>query len=406
MLHVTSLFRPRPKHCSKRFTAGGLCDDDSSTDAAAATASLSPPLSDRLFTLQVTGAQAPRHALDRFALCLARSLAAEVAYSGKVMREEPELRCTFDDAFAPGLTELRRAHGLPPLPAVSVLTRAALPEDSVGGVPFDHPLLDYADTSDQPITLWHAKPSLREALLRRLRAQGFAVPGELELPTDQLGALTSPSGRGMEIELGALLRAARDANEESSGLSVAPPPAPVHPHKRIRLNCTQGARARAVLEALSSSLSQQASNPRCASPFLAHLSVEAGPQVTRDLYGDIMQQQPQQPSLQPVATLLLSVYRGPIPPEHYRRFLVYPSGHVMDPAIDVAAASSSSSSSIDGSAASTAATAQSLLLSLAPPPTLTLPFLRRYYTVRSEYRCPHDPDWSFYWLERKETPEL
>jgi len=388
LLHVTSLFRPRPAHRSNDAeAAGGLGDDD----GVYASDSGTLPLSERLFTLQVTGPDALRHPLDRFALCLSRALAAEVVYSGRVMREEPDLRCTFDEAFDAGLRELRQLHDLPPLPAISVLTRAASPAEidsnSSIGLPFAHPLIDFADAASQPITVWHSQPALGETILRRLRSLGLPVPS------------SSITGRDvLELELSTLLRAssASDDAESVPYRCSNDPPSAAHPLKLIRLVCTHGARARAVFESIAARISDSGDQQNNAafqrSSFMAHLSIEAGPQVTRELYSDgsrstggeslVAAPSPgERPP--PVQTLLLTVYRGVIAPEHFRRFLVYP------PAASVAA---SGPSALNSSSAEDIA---------APPASLTLPYLRRWYHVRSEYRCPHEPDWSFVWLERK-----
>lgn len=352
LLHVTSLFQPR------------------STLDRANSASL--------YTLQVCGSQAPRHPLDRFALCLSRALAAEVVYSGKVLREEASLRCEFDAPFARGMEALRVSRGLSPLPGVSIMTRAHLPGAAGGGVEFAHPLLDAHPASVQPVSVWHSRPGFASALARQL-ARLATDPTTASAAAQQDPSTSSDE---MQAELGLLIKATHEGETEpDSSLHSSSDPAaalhlrPQHLHKPVKFHCTNGARARDVVASMASRVLPSSS------PFLSHLSVEAGPQVTRDLYGEMRpgRRDDQNESRPPVETLFLSVYRGAIPPEHYRRYLVYPSSHA-------SVAASSGGDLVD-----------------APPPTLTRELLARFYRVCSEFRCPHDPDWTFLWLQRKDV---
>jgi hypothetical protein len=295
-----------------------------------------------------------------------------VVYSGKVLREEASLRCEFDAPFARGMEALRVSRGLSPLPGVSIMTRAHLPGAAGGGVEFAHPLLDAHPASVQPVSIWHSRPGFASALARQLA----------RLATDPSAAVQDPSSTSdeMQAELGLLIKATHEGEtgpDSTSASSSDPASAlhlrPQHPHKPVKFRCTNGARARDVVASMASRVLPSSS------PFLGHLSVEAGPQVTRDLYGEMSPHlRAQGQDRPPVETLFLSVYRGAIPPEHYRRYLVYPSSH--------ASAAASCADAVD-----------------APPPTLTREFLTSFYRVCSEFRCPHDPDWTFLWLQRKDV---
>ena len=394
LLHVTSLFHPRS------------CSPD-------------------LYTLQVTGLHSPRHPLDRFALCLARSLAAEVVYSGKVLREEPHLRCEIDAAFAGGLGAVRALAAAPSVsvsssaasslravpitqPALSILTRASSLSDVVGGLDFAHPIWDAHDADTQPITVYHARSSFGASIRAALRRNGGATT------TSTSGAPIAPGVEvdgddEIEVPLASLVRAVHeeDALTAASSSPAVRPRQPSHlqlrhPHKIIRFRCTHNASALEVVQMMQAQtarrLAAQTQTQMQYDPppsFLSQLSIEAGPQVTRSLYGDLPPSSSSSAAVllrPPVQTLLLSVYRGAIPPEHYRRFLVYPSSHAL-------AASNEPAAAAGGGAAAAAAATES---SAPPAPTLTLPFLHRFYRQMSEYHCPRDKDWSFLWFERKD----
>ena len=362
VLHVTSLFQPPAApggaHSSSRPNQAGDGGDGA------------------MYTLQVGGAHAPRHALDVFALSLARGLAREVVHSGQVLRLEPSLRCEVHPALLPGFAALRTELGstsTSPHPALSVLTRARSLDGQEGGegeggagVDFAHPMFDAHDGPGQPVTLWHAQESFAESIRRCVKPESVHQ---------------GPQG-GLQVELGTLVEAQQDHRSKTSS-SLLQPRSLHHPHKLIEFRCTHhNADLMEVVRLVQerSSLRGSATGPSMP-PFMAQLSIEAGPAVTRHLYGsDLLSSSAASTSSsgassvvekkrQPmVDTLLLSVYRGRIPPEQYREFLVYP-------------ASSST---------------------LLPPPTLTWQLLDKFYCRMSEYRCPVDPDWSFFWYERKE----
>jgi len=186
-----------------------------------------------LFTLRVVGSAALRHPLDRFALCLSRALASAVVYSGRVMREEPELRCAFDEPLAGGLQQLRRAHGLAPLPAVCVVTRAS----QLGDFPFRHPLLDHAAAAEQPVSIWHSDPALRKGIVEQMQQDGSKA--EQTEPSTASAA----SHDSVTLPLADLMRLSVNAEDDSLRVAASASAAssdgagPRHPSKPIRLMC-------------------------------------------------------------------------------------------------------------------------------------------------------------------------
>ena len=69
--------------------------------------------------------ETPVSAWDRFALSFARARAQAIVLTGKILREEPELRCALrgPGLLPEGLARWRRAAGLPDPPLLLVLSR-------------------------------------------------------------------------------------------------------------------------------------------------------------------------------------------------------------------------------------------------------------------------------------------
>jgi len=346
-----------------------------------------------LFTLRVVGSAALRHPLDRFALCLSRALASAVVYSGRVLREEPELQCAYDEPLAGGLQQLRRAHGLAPLPAVCVVTRAS----QLGDFPSRHPLLDHASAAEQSVSIWHSDPALRKGIVDQMHEDGSKAVQNAP------STASAASHDSISLPLADLLRLSANAQDDSLRIAASASAAssdgagPHHPSKPIRLMCSHGADTRTLMQRMQQQ-ARDSSAVSAAAPFLSHVSIEAGPAFTSDLYSGPFPQPAEEVSNRNriysndseaaddtagpkhrapplVKTLLLTVYNGILTPEQLRSQLVWPAA--------------SSHAHADPSAPHW------------PPPTLTLPYLRRHYRLLSQYQCPHDPNWTFAWLERK-----
>ena len=271
--------------------------------------------SSSLYTLRV-GAGMPTHPIDRFVLDFSRAISHRIIYTGAILREEPNLQCRYHHKFDGGMKALRRECRVKDqLPNISILTRH--PES----IDWNHRIFE---TSRQNIDIiYPSKEAATHTEQRTFQGHSKSV------------TFRSIGDRSFEEFLLDYARSPLSTDSVEQFPSSTP---------------------------LSSSL-PSSSFSGLFHPFLHHLSLEAGPSVTRQLY-----QSPAGTTSRPIVQrILVSIFHSNLSREEEKRVLV-PNHEAHSPD--------------------------------AIAPSLDLDYLHHHYQQLSEYQ---DGEWSFHCFERKES---